>query len=432
MYLRTPKRYSKKRKRRLINLRWLWLYLLTPVVLFIGAGVINQREMFQAPIDAFFQARMVEVQDRVATIQAPTPVPTESPEIYLYTANAAYERGALDEAIANYRLAIDGMPNDVGVHFQLAHLLITNDQGQAALEVAEKAINADPYNPLGWAIKGMAYEWLGEIDNALPLLYQALELDSDNAVALSFLAEAYMDSGKPFDAQELVDRALELDPTDYNVQRNYGYVAEYSGDTAAAIQAYERARQLAPTRAYIIFNLVDLYVRDGEYDTAVGLLNNVIERNPENAGAYAKQAQVLLTYLGEQGQARDIAERCISIAPENIACLTILGSLQRAEGEFNLCARTLDRAIEAGSTNALNYYYAGTCYIVIGDCNRAREILLDGMEFARTLETQSDIRDALAQCQTIVTLEPTVTPEGFGETLDEEAGVDVATPEPES
>src|SRR5436190_22345332 len=34
MYLRTPKRYTKKGMRRnLINLRWLWLYLIAPVIL---------------------------------------------------------------------------------------------------------------------------------------------------------------------------------------------------------------------------------------------------------------------------------------------------------------------------------------------------------------------------------------------------------------
>ena len=140
---------------------------------------------------------------------------------------------------------------------------------------------------------------------------------------------------------------------------------------------------------------------------------NIYDRN---SGEFKFQsgpvmANILLADLGEREQARDTAERCIAVAPNNVRCLSLLGSLQLVSSEYNLCARTLDRAIEAGSTNALDYQYAGTCYIVIDDCARAREILLEGMALAQTVETQTNIRDALAQCQTIVTLVPTPTSE---------------------
>ncbi len=426
MYLKTPKRYTGRQRRRLFNLRWWWLYLLTPIVVVIGAGIYDQRDMFRKPLEDALFRQIASAESQVATLRAPTATPTESPFSYLEIADAAYERGAMDEAIANYRLAAAGLPNDVDVHFRLAHLLTTTGHGAEAIELAGQAVNANPYDPLAWAIQGMVYEWQGNIEQALPSLYQALKLDPQNAVALSFLAEAYIDMGKPAEAREAADQALELNPTDYNVQRNYGYVAEYTGDLESAVQAYERARQLAPMQSYIVFNLADLYIRQGDYDTAVRLLRDVLDRNPENAEAYAALSRVLLTYVGEQDQAREAAERCIAIAPNNIACLSILGALQRAAGEFNLCARTLDRAIAAGSTNALTYYYGGTCYIVIGDCTRAREILLEGLALATTTTTQTDIRDALAQCQVVVTLVPTETPEGS------EDGLLTATPEPGS
>ncbi len=430
MYLKTPKRYTPKgRKRRLISLRWWWLYLLTLIVVVIGAGIWDQREMFREPIERALMAQIQELEDRAATAQAPTPTATDSPVNYLNAAAAAYQRGALDEAIDNFLLAADGMPNDVAIHYELAHLLTTNGRAEEGVRAAEKAINADPYSPEAWAIRGMAYEWLGEFELALPSLYRALELDAENATAYAFLAETFIDMGKLEQAWEAAETALELDPANFNVQRNYGYVAEFSGMYEEAMQAYERALQLEPSRAYIAFNLVDLYRRQGQYDRAVSLLRNVIDRNPESAGAYARLANILLADLGEREQARDAAERCTAIAPNNIACLAFLGTLQLTDGEYNLCARSLDRAIEAGSTNALHYYYAGTCHIVIDDCARARDILLRGLELARTVETQEDIRDALAQCQVIVTLVPTPTPEGSTGLLDDDS---ILTPEAET
>jgi len=413
MYLRTPKRYSAKRpRRRLFSLRWLWLYLLTPIVVVIGAGIWDQREMFQGPIEAALWEQINAARSYIATQQAPTPTPTDSPLNYLAVANAAYERGAMEQAIDNYRLAAMGLPNDVEVHVRLAHLLTTAGRPEEGAAAAQAAINADPYSADAWAIYGMASEWQGDFGRALPALYRALELDPQNAAAYAFLAEAYIDMGKPEEALAAAEKALELNPQDFNVQRNYGYVAEYTGQYDVAMQAYERALQLEPSRAYIAFNLVDLYRREGDPERAVRLLRSVIDRSPENAQAYARLANILLSDLGEQDQARDAAERCVAIDPASIACLGILGSLQLTAGEYNLCARSFDRAIEAGSANALHYYYAGMCHIVIDDCVRAREVLLRGLELARTVETQTDIRDALAQCQTIVTLAPTPTPQG--------------------
>lgn len=416
MYLKTPKRYTPKgKKRRLFNLRWWWLYLLAPLAIVGGVYVWNNQDTLRPPIETFINEQLNAAGDRIATIQAPTPTATDSPVNYLTIANAAYQRGAMDEAIDNYVLAANGLPNDVPVYFRLAHLLITNGREEEGLEMADKAINADPYNPLGWAIRGMALDWLDRGEEAIASLLQALELDPNSAVTYSFLAEAYLDTGRPEAAIEAAEKALELDPQNYNVQRNYGYVMAYSGgysDRDAAIEAFERALQIAPSRAYIAFNLADLYFIEGQVNDGVALLRDVVDRSPENASAYFKLADALLQRLGEVEQAREAVERCTAIAPENVACLSYLGALQRSDGDYNLCARTLDRAVQAGSRNALDYYYGGSCYILVDDCQRAIEILREGLTLAETFDTQSSIRDALAQCQVVVTLVPTATPIG--------------------
>lgn len=414
MNLRTPKRYtSRGRRRRLLNLRWWWLYVLTPIVVFIGAGIWQNQEMFRAPIEAALATQAQSIADNAATSRAPTATPTDSPLNYLAIANAAYERGAMETAIDNYLLAAEGLPNDVAVFFRLAHLLITNDRVAEALEVADRAINADPFSALGWAVRGMALDWDGQTELALASLLHAVELDPQSAVAHALLAETYIDLGAPDRALQMAEQALALDPTDYNVQRNYGYVLEWGyAEYDEAIQAYERALQLAPSRAYIAFNLADLYYREGDYAAEVELLQAVVDQNPENASAHYRLAVALYRDLGEVEQARAAVERCTAIAPDKVSCLSFLGALQRRDGEYNLCARTLDRAVEAGSTNPIDYYFAGTCYIVIDDCNRAEQILRLGLALAETTETQTDIRDALAQCQVVLTLPPTAAPEG--------------------
>ncbi len=412
MYLRTPKRYTPRgRRRRLLNLRWWWLYLLTALVVVVGAGIWQNRAMFQRMVSDAIATAVRAGENRIATLQAPTPTPTDSPYNYLAVANAAYERGAMDEAITNYALAAEGMPNDVAVFFRLAHLMITNGQERQALSVAERAINADPYDPRGWAIRGMAYDWLGDYDRALASLLRALELDPDNAITLSFLAETYTDMGATDRALEAAERALELEPADFNVQRNYGYALQQGAyDFEGAIRAYERALQLAPSQAYIAFTLAELYRAQGDYDAEIQLLRDMVERNPESATAHYNLSLALWRDLGQFEQARAAVESCTSIAPNHVACLSFLGRLQLRAGEYNLCARSFDRAIQAGSQNPADYYNGGFCHIVTDNCPRATDILRQGLALTDDPETLTDIRDALAQCQVVITLEPTVTP----------------------
>ena len=282
--------------------------------------------------------------------------------------------------------------------------------------VADQAINADPLSS-AWLGDQRSWPSIGtdQPQEAIPNLLRALELDPANATALSFLAETYTDIGAVDRAYEAAEAALELEPTNYNVQRNYGYVMQVAyGDFESATEAYERALQLAPTQAYIAINLAKLYRFQGDYDTEIKLLYDLVNNNPRKMRtAYYELGHALWLDMGLYEEARETLELCTSVAPNNVYCLSDLGYLQRRDGDFNLCARSYDRAIESGSTDPLDYYLGATCYIVIDDCTRAVDILWEGLELADTTETQTDIRDAMAQCQVVITAvpEPTSTPE---------------------
>jgi len=256
----------------------------------------------------------------------------------------------------------------------------------------------------------MAYDWLNEPAEALPSALHAVELEPDNAIVLAILAEVYTDLGDLDAAQAAIDRALQLAPDNFIVQRNDGYLMEAGYyDYDAAIDAYRRALQAAPTQVYAAFDLARVYHYNGDYQEEVETLRQIVERNPENAAAYYQLGNAQWTILGEFEQARNTLERCTSIAPNQVDCLSDLGFLQLREGEYNLCARSYDRAIQAGSANPYDYVYGGTCHIVIDECGRATDILRQALDLTDDLDVLGDIRDGLAQCQVVITLEPTAT-----------------------
>src|SRR5262249_7779409 len=115
MYLRTPKRYTAKgRKRNLINLRWLWLYLLAPFILIPALVVWNYRD--ELGNDLANSIGRIE-------LNPPTPTPTIAVPVYTQLLGNAFVSGRLNQAVAllkNY--TVDVTPNDPSFHSLLAEM----------------------------------------------------------------------------------------------------------------------------------------------------------------------------------------------------------------------------------------------------------------------------------------------------------------------
>jgi hypothetical protein len=99
MYLRTPKRYTQGQRRSIISLRWLWLWLLTPVVLFFGLRIYNDRAAYIPQVEAIMGDALNSAQTTLSTVIAPTPLPTENPAIQITAAESSWSRGAIGEAV---------------------------------------------------------------------------------------------------------------------------------------------------------------------------------------------------------------------------------------------------------------------------------------------------------------------------------------------
>src|SRR5215831_7158870 len=109
MYLRTPKRYTAKGTRRgcgsFINLRWLWLYLVAPIVLIPALLVWDYRE----PIGHGIENILQNVQHN---LNVPTPTPTLSPIGYGQSLRNALQSGQMDNASSALRGLTQVLPND--------------------------------------------------------------------------------------------------------------------------------------------------------------------------------------------------------------------------------------------------------------------------------------------------------------------------------
>jgi tetratricopeptide (TPR) repeat protein len=136
----------------------------------------------------------------------------ESHSVHHNLGLAYYDRGRIDEAIAEYKLALKLRPDEADVHNNL----------------------------------GLAYYDQGRTDEAMDQYRMALELKPDLAKALNNLGNAYLRKAQYDKAFEQYREALKIKPGLAGTHLNMGNVYYIAGRTDEAIDRYRTALRLAP------------------------------------------------------------------------------------------------------------------------------------------------------------------------------------------
>jgi tetratricopeptide (TPR) repeat protein len=332
MYLRTPKRYTARRRVHLLNLRWLWLYLLAPLIIIPAALAWNYREPISQSIGEWTQ-RNIQIQINLPTLTPTVPVANLRERFIGYV-----QAGNIDNAISTLSSLADTAPNDVSFHALLARMIILrgDDQDQtkldAALQAGLKAINANPEAPDGWIVTALILDKSGKYQEALPYALRARDLDSKNPLMLAVIAEIYNDLRRPDEAEKLVDEALKLaragQPVD-TLALAYGNfvrgVILLSSDGREATRAFEEAWRVAISEpgvpvGFIAQLLWSAYINTGQASRLVDILGQAIERDKDDPVNPYLLGRVYIK-SGDVNKARPFIDKCLDLDPEQPKCL---------------------------------------------------------------------------------------------------------------
>jgi tetratricopeptide (TPR) repeat protein len=423
MQLRVSKKYQpQRRRRRTIRpsgcfFKVLLLVALVGVALWLLTSPDDARDRVSNAANNIAD----EVGNRYEQAFPEQPTPTPDVRSDVICGENAYLRGDMEEAIECYREALAGRPNDVELHFRLAHtLIITSNRGedqqrmQEALAVAERTINANPESSLGWAIKAMALDWTQQYGQALAAAERANELDPTSILTKAILANIYRNLGQPDRAQNTIDEAIETlerqeDPDPEvvaQVYRNYGILQASQGNFEEAIEPFQVAYQAMPTHTYIAVELASqVYWSLQQYTIATDLLESVRDSNPRDPLVLYWLA-TLYNLQGQADEAKQLLTLCVDSNPEYVPCLSNLGQLQYFSDEYLLSRDNLERATEGGSEDPYDWYLLGRSLYRLQRCNEAIGPLRTGYELIQETTSpqvdQSDFVTALRDCNVSV------------------------------
>jgi tetratricopeptide (TPR) repeat protein len=429
MYLRTPKRYSGKRRGKLINLRWLWLYLIAPLIIIPAAIVWQYRAPLSAQI-ADWTARNIRIE-----VNPPTPTAT-IPATDLRDRFVSFLAGGnLRNAIMTLESLTDTTPNDVQSHVMLAQMIMFRGdpddprRTQAALDAAYGALNADPEAPEGWVMVAMALNSAGRSQEALPYLLRARDLDDRSPMMLAVLAATYNTLDFVDRASRLAEEAIEAASAESPVNvpaLAYAYVvrgtivARTSGQQA--IRDYEEAWRIALTEpsmpvGYIAQWLFSYYFNTTDVTRLVQILNTAAERDRDDPINPYLLGRVYLKN-GDPNRARTNFERCRDLDPDQVKCLRWLGTLLYRDQNYTRAAELGQRAVDLGSTDPGAYLVAGLSYAFSNRCAQAVPLLQTGLSMTRdsalVTQFQEGMRVCLSSGLVPISGTPTGVPAGDG------------------
>jgi tetratricopeptide (TPR) repeat protein len=256
-------------------------------------------------------------QGEVKPLFMPSPTPTRTSNSFALEAEVQFAAGNLDAAISAYRQGTEVDPANVEMWANLARiqtysttLLTTDTERDArfaeAMASANEAVAVDAESSSAHAVLAFVMDWYatsGTLDatSAADMLSEAeqeavmaIQLDTQNTMALVFYAEILVDELQLAQAEQYISQALERAPDMMDVHRVNAYLLESQMDYNGAIQEYQRALEITPNLTFLLLRLGANYRQLAQNETSTAAQTSLYE----NALTYFAEAAQINEQLG--------------------------------------------------------------------------------------------------------------------------------------
>jgi tetratricopeptide (TPR) repeat protein len=222
--------------------------------------------------------------------------------------------GRGDEAIAALRRAVELQPAMTGAWCVLAdELRAAGDAAEADAVCARRLELASRDPRLQQAIALLREKRYAEADN---LLYQHLEADPTDILAMQLIAAVYLRLDQFANAAHLLTRCLELAPNYAAAHHDHALVLDKQMRRGDALRAIEQALDADPGNPDYRNVQAVFLDRVGEYDRAIEVYASVLDQQPEHPKIWTSYGHSLRA-AGRQADSVAAYQKAIEHSPES-------------------------------------------------------------------------------------------------------------------
>jgi len=260
---------------------------------------------------------------------------------------------SLREVAEDYQRVLRTNPRHAESLAGMCVVALASGQNEAAVRMAEAAVDAAPGMAVAYVALGQALKACGRNEEAECAYAQALCLDGGHALAWLGLGELRLAAGETEEARREFERALRIQPALVPAHMGQGNALAMEGKNEAALASYEQALLLRPKLAEGEFAAGFVLARMGRQKEAERRYRRALVLRPDFAAAWMNLG-VLLREEGRDLYAEAALRRAVELRPDLIAGWVNLALVEREGTRMEAAEACLQKAI------ALNPEHADT------------------------------------------------------------------------
>ncbi|MBV8552184.1 MAG: VCBS repeat-containing protein [Acidobacteriaceae bacterium] len=209
----------------------------------------------------------------------------ENARVLVLVGQIHLQANRVDAAEKSFRAALDANANYAEAWSGMGEVCDSRSDFSQALANYEKALALKPDLLYTLLNAGHACDKLNQFQQAEAFYRKASELDAQSPEAANGLGLAMAKQGQTAEAKQYFQRAIELKRDFADAINNLGVLYIQQGQTNDAIAAFEYGIRVCPDEDILYLNLGRTYTRMGNIDRARQVMQQLLERKPENATA---------------------------------------------------------------------------------------------------------------------------------------------------
>ena len=312
------------------------------------------------------------------------------------------KNGNLGQAEMYLSAVVAAVPNNGRARNLLAQTRLQQRDARAAQVLLQPMLDGPAPNAGSLALAAKASIGLGDFDQAVEYLKQAIEANPDNVAAQLDLATTFLMAGRIDEAQSILDSvdfsgddanryrsdilsvislvrsgatatALEKAtalkdqwPQNVRVLMMVGSLEMLSDDLSAARESFEEAIKISPNDILPIRFLAAAEEKDGDFAAAIKRNLEIIDLEPNDLAAIMGLARLSAGANDLEG-ARHWLDRAAAADPQNLGIRKILGRWMLAQRDFEAAKGLAEETIELAKDNDDAHRLLGHALLNLGE-----------------------------------------------------------------
>lgn len=240
------------------------------------------------------------------TLAGQAKTPQDKADAFVRAGKILEEKHDLDGAIERYKRALDAVDDYAPATSRLRDLYASRGDAQGAIDILQREIEAaDGTNQRArlWGEVAKIYrDRANNREKAMEAAQKAVLLDGTNEEAAALLGELKFDTGEYAESAKLLSlraaRVKDLSKEEgLRIALKYGQALAKSGDESGALDAFQKARDLAPNDRGVLISVADSAFHIGRFEQARKEYQTVLEKFGKELTL--DERSVVLTHLGQ-------------------------------------------------------------------------------------------------------------------------------------